>query len=502
MSVKLQEIANALGEEVLSIHGNVELPIEWATSDSRLVRPGTLFCAYKGENCDGADFIPQALKSGAVAVVWEKDEILPVPAIRVKDALRAQGVIAECVLGYPAAKMELAGVTGTNGKTTTTWLLREMFQEANSPCGLIGTVKYDVGGGVTIPGDRTTPTAFALQDLFAQSVSHGLPNLVMEVSSHALEQRRMGTTQCKVAVFTNLTEDHLDYHKTMDAYYEAKKLLFTRHLRQGGVAVLNGDDPWCRKLAEELPSDRKRLVFTLENRAGADVRVENLRMGADGSVFELVFPEGERWELRTLLPGEYNVRNAVCAALAGNAMGLPQKTIGTALARCQGAPGRMQRVDLPGASFSVFVDYAHTDDALRNVLRMLRSLCKGRLFVMFGCGGNRDRKKRPLMARAAEEFADVILVTTDNPRREEPEAIIQEIVAGFSANAHYECICDRREAIGRALRSAGAGDVILIAGKGHEDYQEICGVKHHFSDLETAEELWKLSTRMGTGSLL
>ena len=477
---------------MLDTHGNTLTEIAGATADSRQVRPGMLFCAYKGENCDGAEFVPQALQRGASAVVWEREETLPVLTIRVKDALRAQGIIAECVAGVPASKMDIVGVTGTNGKTTTTWLLQEMFREAQRPCGLIGTVKYDVGAGVELPGDRTTPTAFDLQELFSQCVSNGLRNLVMEVSSHALEQRRMGTTQCKVAVFTNLTEDHLDYHLTMENYYQAKKLLFTRHLQAGGVAVLNADDKWCARLATELPDDRKAMLFSLENRKDAHVQVSNLQMRADGSEFELVFRNGEQWPLRTPLPGEYNVRNAVCAALAAYAMGVPKEAVSATLARCQGAPGRMQRVDLPGAEFSVFVDYAHTDDALRNVLGMLRSLCGGRLFVVFGCGGNRDRRKRPLMAHAAEEFADVIIVTTDNPRREEPEDIIKEIATGFSADARYECICDRREAIGYALKAARSGDVVLIAGKGHEDYQEICGVKHHFSDTETAEELWRL----------
>ena len=493
-----QGLLNILdGHHLLIAYGGpLNVPLTGASPDSRQIHPGNLFCAMKGARQDGHLFIPDALAKGAVAVLVEHPVSLPfgVAWLQVRNAYEAFGLVAEAVAGKPADGLKLLAVTGTNGKTTTAYLLRAILRKAGHSTGMIGTVEYDLGGRadagegkdgrIVLPADRTTPTPFLLQELFARMADNHVEYAVLEASSHALAQRRLGTATCVGAVFTNLTEDHLDYHRTMDEYYEAKKLLFTRHLAKGAPIVINCDDPYGRRLSQELRTDRQTLGFSFLEDALADVQASVTSQSANGTAFTLHFPDGQRWELFTPLPGRYNAQNVAGAAVLAWALGIPSADVCQTVRECPGAPGRLQAIPIPGQRFAAFVDYAHTDDALTNVLTTLRNLPHHRLLVVFGCGGDRDRAKRPKMGHAAAQLADRLFVTSDNPRTEQPEAIISEILPGIPAGTDYVAIPDRREAIRQAMREATAGDILLVAGKGHEDYQEINGVKHHFNDAE------------------
>lgn len=479
-------LKNIPADFIISTSGTLDIPVSGACSDSRLVRPGTLFCAMKGAALDGHDFASDAVARGAAAVICEHPLPLPdsIPQIRLRYPYRALGLIAEAAAGFPARELRLAAVTGTNGKTTTAYLLRDIFRAAALRSGMLGTVEYDTGDGKPRPADRTTPTPFQLQNLLLQMRDNHVDIAALEVSSHALEQQRLGTARCHVAIFTNLTEDHLDYHHDMETYFQAKKLLFTRHLAPDAPAVINADDPYGTRLAREL----RQPVVTFSSRtdSGIDVRVVRLNLTAHGTSFTLFMPDGTAWDVTTPLTGAYNAANVTGAVIAARALGLPRDTVLSAVAHCTGAPGRMQQIPVPDNLFSVFVDYAHTDDALKNVLLSLRSLHPHALTVLFGCGGDRDRTKRPLMAQATEKYADNVIVTSDNPRTEKPDDIIQDITAGFTGAARVTTIADRHIAIQTAINNACPGDIILLAGKGHEDYQEVNGLKSHFNDAEEA----------------
>ncbi|MBQ6473539.1 MAG: UDP-N-acetylmuramoyl-L-alanyl-D-glutamate--2,6-diaminopimelate ligase [Victivallales bacterium] len=493
-----QTLLNILdGHRLLSAFGGpLTKPLTGASPDSRQIRPGNLFCAMKGARLDGHLFIPEALAKGAVAVLVEHPVSLPpdVAWIQVRRAYEAFGLVAEAVAGRPADSLRLIAVTGTNGKTTTAYLLRAILSAAGHATGMVGTVEYDLGAkaaagqekghAIVLPADRTTPTPFLLQELFARMVENRVEYAVLEASSHALAQRRLGTAACAGAVFTNLTEDHLDYHRTMDEYYEAKKLLCTRHLAKAAPMAINCDDSYGRRLTRELSSDIRTFGFSFHGDSCANVQASLNSQSATGSAFTLYFPDGQRWEVSTPLPGGYNAQNAAGAAVLAWALNIPSADACRAVRECPGAPGRLQSIPIPGQRFAAFVDYAHTDDALTNVLTTLRNLPHHRLLVVFGCGGDRDRAKRPKMGRAAAQLADRLYVTSDNPRTERPEAIIDEILPGIPAGTDYVAIPDRREAIRQAMHEATAGDILLVAGKGHEDYQEINGVKHHFNDAE------------------
>ena len=497
----LQDYLEHLAPLILAVRGDPATPIAGAAADSRAICPGWLFVAIPGHHDDGAKYLHQALAAGAVAVVAITELELPadVAFIRVSDAYAAAGRVAEVMPGQPARDLCLLGVTGTNGKTTTAYLLRAILAAADRRAGMLGTVVYDTGGPAPHEADRTTPAPFAVQALLAEMRANGLHAAVLEVSSHSLAQRRLGTARFAGAIFTNLTGDHLDYHRTMDDYFAAKQLLFTESLLPGAPAVINTDDQWGARLATvltALPSAAAPHVipFGRDAAARAGAHLCELRTGADGTTVTLEFAAGvlpgdaapRRLELRSPLVGVFNAYNLTGAAVLALATGVPAVAVRGALATCTGAPGRLEPVRAP-AGWTAFVDYAHTDDALDNVLRTLRDLHPRRLIVLFGCGGDRDRTKRPRMGAVAARYADLIILTSDNPRTEEPDAILRDIQAGLPAGTPCQVLADRRAAIRAAVAAAGPGDFLLVAGKGHEPYQECHGLKTHFNDREELE---------------
>ncbi len=458
--------------------------------DSRRVGPGSLFFCVTGLTTDGHDFAPQAVSQGAAALVVERPLGLGVPEVTVESARAAMAPAAARFYGDPTAALDVVGITGTNGKTTTAFLLRSLLEGAGRRCGLLGTVT-SVVGGARVEAERTTPEAIDLQRTFRAMLDAGDAACAMEVSSHALSLHRADAVHWAAAVFTNLTQDHLDFHPTMEDYFAAKRRLFEA---APGAAVINLDDPYGWRLAAERPG---AITFALDH--PADYGATDLRGGADGSRFVAHGP-GFEAELRLALPGRFNVSNLLAAVAAARVLGVQDDTIPGAVAAAGRVPGRFEPVD-EGQGFAVLVDYAHTPDSLANVLRAARELAAGgegarramagapggRVIVVFGCGGDRDRAKRPLMGEIAARLADVVVVTSDNPRSEDPEAIIAQIVAG--AGSGVEAIVDRRAAIGRALELAGPGDVVVIAGKGHEHGQELAGGrKVPFDDVAVARE--------------
>jgi UDP-N-acetylmuramoyl-L-alanyl-D-glutamate--2,6-diaminopimelate ligase len=488
--------------------------------DSRRVSPGDLFACLPGTRTDGRRFLSDAVTRGAAAVLLEPNGeadsagfqpgVTPVPALLVPSAREAMARAAAALRGYPSRQLTLVGVTGTNGKTTTTHLVEALFRATGRRTGIIGTLGARIGDE-WLPGDRTTPEAPDLQALFATMVERGVTAAAMEVSSHALAQHRTLGAEFDAAIFTNLTQDHLDYHGDMDAYFAAKEILFRdypQRTEKPFAAVINADDPFGRRLAQSLREDQKRegvrpirvLTYGTEA-ADADVRATNIRALASGVQFNLHLPpaSGSNCQLSTVncqlqLGGHFNVMNALAAAATGWVLGIPVETIVPALASVKGVPGRFESV-AEGQPFSVIVDYAHSPDGLENVLRAARALNPRRLLVVFGCGGDRDRTKRPLMGAIAAKLADTVFVTSDNPRSEDPNAIIRDILAGMP-DAAIEVEPDRRAAIEAAIRAAEPGDLVLIAGKGHEDYQIFADRTIHFDDREVARAAlgtWRLA---------
>ncbi len=453
--------------------------------DSRKVEPGTLFFCVVGGKVDGHEFGARAVEEGASALVVERELTeLDVTQVVVADSRAAMAPLAARFWGDPTAQLRVAGVTGTNGKTTTAFLLHEILKAANFPCGLLGTVKQIVGG-VEKEVVRTTPEAIELQATFRAMLEGGDEACAMEVSSHALTLHRADAIHFEVAIFTNLTQDHLDFHADMEDYFLAKRKLFEMGPK---TAIVNVDDPYGRRLAEEFEC----VTFSAEG-AEADYSARDVSFDAGGARFGV----GEI-ELRTALPGHFNVANALGAFAAAEAMGVGPEIAAAGLARASRVPGRFEPVD-EGQGFIVLVDYAHTPDSLENVLRAARRLTTGRVISVFGAGGDRDRDKRPKMGRAGAELSDLTVVTSDNPRSEDPEAIIAEVAAGAegaSGTAELEVVVERREAIALALGRARPGDTVVIAGKGHEQGQEFeNGRKIPFDDREVArEELWKLGS--------
>jgi UDP-N-acetylmuramoyl-L-alanyl-D-glutamate--2,6-diaminopimelate ligase len=480
-SLTLRTHREALGDLCSGVTGDLDTPVCGACADSRQVQPGNLFCAIPGARQDGAAFAAAAVRQGARAVVTVRPlDLSPaVPQLLVRDAYAAAGRVAECAAGDPARRLRLLGATGTNGKTTCAYILRHLLRAHGQVPGMVGTVCYDLGDHA-VEADRTTPTPFELQDLFGRMLAGGCGWAVLEMSSHALAQRRAGTARFAGALFTNLTGDHLDYHKTMEAYFEAKTLLFTEYLEPGAPAVINVDDPYGQRLAEHLRRLGTVRPLTVGTQA-ADSVWEDVRLGFAGCRFRLRLGP-EEVEIDSPLIGQHNVANLSCAAVLAHACGIPAPLIATALRECRGAPGRLQ-VLTSSSGVAAYVDYAHTDDALENVLRALRGLRPRRLLVVFGCGGDRDRTKRPRMGAVAARLADRVFVTSDNPRTEAPEAIMAEILAGIPAGTAVQADADRRQAIAQAIAAAAPGDIVLVAGKGHEPYQEIHGVKHPFDDV-------------------
>ena len=452
------------------------------TEDSRQVQPGHVFVARGGTVTDGAKYVDQAISRGAAAVVATTPiGGCPVPVVVVPDAGVAASVLAHAFHGHPSVdRLRLLGVTGTNGKTTVAYLLRHVLNGFGLRCGLIGTVEIDDGKS-RWESTMTTPAAAEVAALLARMTERGCRAAAMEVSSHSLDQGRVAGAAFAGAAFTNLTGDHLDYHGSMEAYAAAKAKLFET-LHENAVAAVNGDDPWSPRMVRDCPGRVIRYGFAKD----ADYRARDLAVTAAGSAFTLVAPHG-RAQVNVPLVGRHNVENVLAAAvLLGEVFGLSVGQLASGLSSANGAPGRLQPVRA-GQPFAVLVDYAHTDDALRNVLTALRPLCEGRLRVVFGCGGDRDRTKRPRMARVAEELADDVYLTSDNPRTEDPDRILHEVAAGFRTGRPRCVEADRRSAITAALSDAGPADVVLVAGKGHENYQIVGTVKHPFDDVQECE---------------
>ena len=446
--------------------------------DNRRVSPGTLFFCVPGFTRDGHDFAADAVARGATALVVQRPLGLGVPEVQVPDVRAAMGAAAARMHGDPTAQLSVIGITGTNGKTTTAFLVRALLEAAGIACGLLGTVK-SVVAGVERPTERTTPEAIDLQATFAAMRDGGDRACAMEVSSHALELRRVEGVHFACAVFTNLTQDHLDFHPTMEDYFQAKRRLFDE--LAPGVRVINVDDPYGRRLARELPDP---VTYGIDT--PADFRAEDVAVGVAGSSFTLRTSGGER-RIDCPLPGRFNVANVLAAVAACSSVGVALDALVPALAALPKVPGRFEPVEA-GQDFAVLVDYAHTPDSLDNVLRAARDLADGRVITVFGCGGDRDRGKRPLMGAIAGRLSDIAIATSDNPRSEDPAAILDEVLAGAPANV--ERVLDRTEAIAAALGRARRGDVVVIAGKGHEQGQEFAGGrKEPFDDVTVARRL-------------
>ena len=469
--------------------------VSLVTADSRAVRPGALFFAARGTRADGHDFAARAAKGGAVAVVAEHPvDCAPALLLLAPSSRRALAVAAANFHGRPAERLDLCGVTGTKGKTTVTYLVEACAEAAGVPVGVIGTVSFRVPGR-SRPASHTTPDAAEVQSLLADMAGAGARLAVLEASSHALDQDRLFGLSFRAAGFTNLGRDHLDYHADAEAYFRAKCRLFTELLAPGGTAVVNAADPHGARLADELArSGRTLWRFGIPE---GEISLRDVRSGIGGLSAALWTPGGE---LRVASPlvGTHNLENLACAAGLAIAVGLPPEAVAFGLSRSPGAPGRLERIEARGVA--AFVDYAHTPDSLAAAGRALLALGPRRLLVVFGCGGDRDPGKRPLMGRAAGEAADLVVVTSDNPRSEDPGAIIDAIVPGVAASGlgplgtsevlrgerGYAVVPDRREAIELALSAARPGDAVLIAGKGHEDYQIVGAERRHFDDREEA----------------
>lgn len=488
----LKQLAAALPDAQFLHPEDAAVSITGVAYDSRQVQPGDLFLCVRGFQADGLRFLPDALARGAVAAVVETnpvpDELAAVPGLRVPSVREAMPRLAAAFHGYPSRRLSLVGVTGTNGKTTTTYLVEALARAAGCPTGVIGTIGVRIDDR-ELPGDRTTPESPDLQALFAEMASGDVGRVVsMEVSSHALALERTWGCEFDVAVFTNLTQDHLDYHGTMEAYFEAKATLFTEYPARSGksfTAVINVDDPYGRRLTG-LSAGR---VVTYGIDQAADLRASGVEASPTGLKFDLATPEGV-FPVTLRLGGLFNVYNSLAAMGAARALGLEWNTILSAISSASGVPGRFESVETRGLPFSVLVDYAHSPDGLENVLRAARALHPKRLLTVFGCGGDRDRTKRPIMGRLAAELADYVVISSDNPRTEDPDAILAEIAAGVPAGHQSEVrqIADRRAAIEHAITEAGPGDLVVIAGKGHETYQIFRDKTIHFDDREEARK--------------
>ncbi len=449
-----------------------EVEITGLAYSSESVTPGALFFCVPGFRADGHDFAPDAVARGAAALVCQRPLALGVPEVVVDDVRAAMGPAAARFHGDPTAELDVVGVTGTNGKTTTAFLVRHLLEADGRQTGLLGTVKRVVGG-VEEEVERTTPEAIDLQATFRRMLDGGDAACAMEVSSHALELGRVAGIRFACRVFTNLTQDHLDFHETMEAYFAAKRRLF----EEEGLSVVNLDDEYGRRIAAEVEC----VTFGVER--DADYRARDVEFDLMGSRLRCETPDGEL-ELHSPLPGLFNVQNVLGAVAAARSLGVPGEAIAAALPSFGRVPGRFEPVD-EGQDFGVLVDYAHTPEALENVLQAAREVTRERLHVVFGAGGDRDRGKRPLMGAAARRLADRVLVTSDNPRSEPPEAIVDAIMEGAGPDAERET--DRRRAIALAIDSAGPGDIVVIAGKGHEQGQEFeNGRKEPFDDVSEA----------------
>lgn len=476
--MKLKDLL--LGVDLLETTADMEIDISGVAYDSRKVTPGGLFVAISGFATDGNRFVPMALEKGAVAVVTARKPEGEVPYILVKSDRLALAQIGINYFGHPTNDMTVIGVTGTNGKTSATLLLKHVLENTiGAKVGLIGTMENRIGN-LVIPTERTTPESFELQSLFAQMRDAGCTHVVMEVSSHALALERIGGVHFAVAAFTNLTEDHLDFHKTMENYCDTKALLFERCDR----AVMNCDDGYFNRISANVRCPL--LMTSVQSPQG--LHAQNVELYSNGVSFTAVM-EQEQVQISLPIPGRFTVYNALTVLGIAVQLGISLADAGKALKTAQGIKGRVEVVPTPGKNFTVLIDYAHTPDGLENVLSSVRDFCKGRLIAVFGCGGDRDPMKRPIMGEIGVKLADIAVITSDNPRSEEPMAIIEDILKGVDANmGAYIVIGDRKKAIAYAMDIAQKNDMIVLAGKGHETYQEIRGVKYHLDEREVVAE--------------
>ena len=488
--MRLSELIEGVGVE--SVRGDAGVEIADLAYDSRRAGPGTLFFCVRGLTSDGHEFAHRAVEQGAAALVVERQLDLGVPEVQVADARAAMSELAVRFWGDPTSELTMAGITGTNGKTTTAFMLRGILEAEGRQTGLLGTVKRIVGGREE-EVVRTTPEAIDLQATFRRMLDGGDQACVMEVSSHALTLGRSAGISFDVKAFTNLTQDHLDFHADMEDYFAAKRILFAS--QSPGVAIVNVDDRYGRRLADELRDLRRELVTFSAAGGNADFRASEVEFDAAGARFRCVAPDGEA-TVAMPLPGHFNVENALAAIAAAGALDIGVDRAAAALAGTDRVPGRFEPID-EGQPFTVLVDYAHTPDSLENVLRAARRVTKSRLICVFGCGGDRDREKRPLMGGIGAELSDLCVVTSDNPRSEDPDAIIAQILEGIPDRAHVSVEPDRRAAIALAVDAARPGDTVVIAGKGHEQGQEFeGGRKIPFDDREvSAEELRRLRAK-------
>ena len=479
--MKLKELLK--GIDVIAATADLEMEIPHVRYDSRAVENGDLFVAVTGYAVDGHKFIPSVMEKGAAAVICERVPEGEIPYVLVEDSRRSLAALGANFCGRPAEKMTMVAVTGTNGKTSTTYLLKAILEQARgAKVGLIGTNQNMIGDTV-IPTERTTPGPFEAQELFGEMYAAGCTHVVMETSSHALVQGRIHGVHYDIGIFTNLTQDHLDYHHTMEEYCDAKAILF-RNCRLG---VVNADDVWVPRLLKDASCE----VLTYAKNADADLRAEEITLAADHISFTAVTKE-KRVPIRVNIPGGFMVYNTLDVLGAALGLGISLEESAKVLATVPPVKGRVEVVPTPGKDYTILIDYAHTSDSLENVLSTVQGFAKGRTVALFGCGGDRDRTKRPLMGAAAAEYADFVVVTTDNPRTEKPADIIADILPGLSGTkTPYVVVEDRVEAIHYCMDHAQAGDVIVLCGKGHETYQEINHVKHHMDEREIVADYLK-----------
>jgi UDP-N-acetylmuramoyl-L-alanyl-D-glutamate--2,6-diaminopimelate ligase len=490
------------GIDPLGITGRTDGEVASVCYDSRQCLKGSLFVAISGLKADGHAFIVDALTHGAGFIIHEGEFHPPagITSVRVRDSRRSLGILGKNFFGDPSAGICLIAVVGTNGKTTVTYLLESILRTAGYPVGVLGTVNYRYGGR-TLPAPNTTPESFEMQRIIREMTDHGITHIVAEVSSHALDLRRVDDCAFDLGIFTNLTQDHLDYHRTMDNYFQAKKRFFSEVLPAGGKTrlqkmIINADDPWGQRILREVGGER--LTYGIES--PCDVTASSFHLSLEGIEATLLLG-GDRLSLSSRLMGRFNLSNILAAAAAALALGIPPRLIREGIAALIHVPGRLDKVSAAGQP-AVFIDYAHTDDALRRVLQNLSLFRTGRIITVFGCGGDRDRGKRPLMGEAASAYSDLAIVTSDNPRTEDPLSIIREIETGIRTTKFtdaddparrpavrgYLVIPDRKTAIAAAIGLADTKDIVLIAGKGHEDYQIIGTEKFPFDDRLIARE--------------
>ena len=472
--MKLEQLLK--GIKVLNSNVDMDTEISQVVYDSRKVTPGCMFVAVTGFATDGNKYIPMALEKGAAVIVTAKPQADTVPFVLVESDRLALALIGGNFFNHPGDSMTLIGITGTNGKTSSTLLLKHVLEQVRgAKVGLIGTMENLIGQEV-IPTDRTTPESFELQALFARMRDAGCTHVIMEVSSHAIALDRVAGLHYRVAAFTNLTEDHLDFHKTMEHYCDTKAELF----RRCDKAVLNRDDAWFERMGSAVSCP----MMTTGVKEEAGLRGEELELLSDGISFTAV-TGNERVRVKLPIPGKFTVYNALTVLGCAMQLGISLKDAAAALGNAKGVKGRVEVVPTPGKDYTVLIDYAHTPDGLENVLSSVRGYCKGRLIAVFGCGGDRDPIKRPIMGKIGTELADVAIITSDNPRTEEPGKIIQDILNGVDMTKNNSIVIENRpKAIKHAMDIAEKDDIIILAGKGHETYQEICGVKHHLDERE------------------